>query len=85
MQDAIDQIVLRAVQHGFVMHFKRNCRNALVQEFANIDDSKVDANFELGTIENLYFMFSCFGIGISISCIIFVSELLFNKYHRLKY
>lgn len=81
-QEAIELPVMRAVQHGFVEHFERSCRNALVQEFGNIDESNEDnSSFKHGTTADLYFMFSCIAIGLIISCIIFVGELLLNKYN----
>lgn len=70
------------MQHGFVVHFKRSCRNALDQEFANIEDpSNSDTSFAPGSIADLYFMFSCVAIGVGMSCITFAGELLFNKYN----
>lgn len=83
-QEAIELPVMRAVEHGFVEHYKRSCHNALVQEFGNIDDSteeEILPSFRQATIVDLYFMFSCIGIGLSISCIMFAGELLFNKHN----
>lgn len=79
-QDAIDSTAMRAVEHGFVVHYKRGLRNAMVQEFTNIDDSAADErSFMQTSISDLYFGFGCIGIGLSISCIIFAGEFLFNS------
>lgn len=81
-QDAIELPVMLAVQHGFVEHYKRSYLNVLVQEFGNFEDpSNSDITYAPGTIADLYFMFSCVAIGVSMSCITFAGELLFNKYN----
>lgn len=81
---AMDMIVMRAVEHGFVRHFQRRCMAALAEEFSNSIDSgpiSTISYYEQGSMEDLHFALYCFAIGIGIAFFSFIGEfLVFFKY-----
>lgn len=78
LHEAIEKIVMRAVEYGFVSHFKRRCLAALVEEFTNADSGQTNTSsyYEQGSMEDLYFGYWCFSVGISIAFISFIGQFL---------
>lgn len=85
-QAAAEPAIIRAVEHGFMHHYKRECAAALVYDNGGnliAVDNNENADYAISTIDNLFIVFCGWLVGLILALIVFILETMYSFY-RIK-